>query len=249
MVWSDIVTISSLVLLEGLLSADNALVLALLVRHLPAAQRRRALRYGLLGAFGFRFLFLLVASWLITAWYCKVIGAAYLLYIGLKHIVGESQTEEARHMRPMGFWRTVVVVELTDVAFSIDSILAAVALSNKLWVVYLGGIAGIVTMRFVAGGFLQLLDRFPAFTTGAYVLVTWIGLKLLIGGAGMAAPVLGPHVGWGAEQIARYSVHMPEIVFWSGMAIIVISCLLWKRPPHTKHSAVKDTDSVRKAFD
>ncbi len=215
MVLHDIVTVGTLALLEGLLSADNALVLAIQVRHLPTVQRAQALRYGLLGAFVFRFLCLLAASTLIHAWYFKATGAAYLLYIGVAHLLlshaaHDAEKKAAAHA---SFWKTVLLVELTDLAFSVDSILAAVAMSDKLWVIYCGGIAGIVAMRFVANAFITLMDKHPGLTTGAYLLVTWIGCKLAIGAAGMAM-----HQSW----------HLPEWIFWLGMGALFFGSLLWK---------------------
>jgi predicted tellurium resistance membrane protein TerC len=90
----------------------------------------------------------------------------------------------------IGFWSTVGVIELTDIAFAIDSILAAIALVGsapvgtvgphpKLWVVVTGGMLGVVLMRFAAVLFIRLLERFPRFETSAYLLVSVIGLKLL----------------------------------------------------------------------
>ena len=136
MMLHDVLTIGTLVGLEGLLSADNALVLAILVRHLPTDQRKKALRYGIWGAFIFRLIALLLVSWLIHAWYFKALGAGYLLFISFKHFwnLKTSTSIEGKGYQNMSFWRTVVTVELTDIAFSIDSILAAVALSNKLWI-------------------------------------------------------------------------------------------------------------------
>lgn len=225
----DIATISSLIVLEGLLSADNALVLAVLVRHLPPAQQKRALKYGIIGAFVFRFICVLLASWVIQAWYIKFVGALYLLYIGIQHILHPSYEDEAASVRGRGFWATVMAVEMTDLVFSVDSILAAVAMSDKLWVIYLGGVLGIVAMRFVAGGFLKVIERFPGLTAGAYVLVTWIGVKLLVEGWEATAYALGPGWGWTAEQIERYHWHMPSWLFWSGMALIIAGSMVWRK--------------------
>lgn len=230
MIFQDVATIFSLALLEGLLSADNALVLAVLVKHLPGAQRKKALRYGIIGAFVFRILCILVATWLIHAWYFKAIGAAYLLFISIQHLVARDvHKREAKKTEKMGFWKTVVLVELTDIVFSIDSILAAVAMSNKIWIIYLGGILGIIAMRFVAGGFLKLLDKFPGLEKGAYILVGWIGLKLAL----MTAQ----------EEIAGFPHIMHPALFWSVMAIIFAGSMLWKPkkyPP--KHELPKELE-------
>lgn len=230
MVFQDVATIFTLALLEGLLSADNALVLAVLVRHLPGAQRKKALRYGIAGAFVFRILCILLATWLINAWYFKALGAAYLLFISIQHLAKRASDKEGmRKRKQMSFWKTVMVVELTDIVFSIDSILAAVALSNKIWIIYLGGILGIIAMRFVAGGFLKLLDRFPGLEKGAYILVGWIGLKLAL----MTAQ----------EEISGFPHIMHPALFWSVMAIIFATSMLWKPKKRLpKHELPKELE-------
>ena len=78
------------------------------------------------------------------------------------------------------FWATVVRVELINLAFSIDSILVAVAMSPKLWVVVTGGILGIVAMRLVVGQLLVLVQRYPALVDGAFVIIAWVGVKLSV---------------------------------------------------------------------
>ena len=78
------------------------------------------------------------------------------------------------------FWATVVKVELTDIVFAIDSILVAVAMSNKTWVILTGGILGIIAMRLVIGKLLALIQRYPALVDGAFVIIAWVGIKLLL---------------------------------------------------------------------
>ncbi len=220
-------TIASLVLLEGLLSADNALVLAVMVRHLPKNEQRRALRYGIWGAFVFRAIAVILSTGLLKFWQFQVVGGSYLLYLAAKHFLSEE--EDPGRPRPArfgtGFWPTVVAVELADIAFSIDSIVAAVAMAPRylgyywqLAVVYLGGILGIITMRFVAGYFLLLLERFQGLANGAYVLVAWIGLKL---------------IGNGCHHYREsLPTEMPEWLFWTGMMLIVVISMVYKpRPP------------------
>jgi predicted tellurium resistance membrane protein TerC len=73
-----------------------------------------------------------------------------------------------------------VKVELTDIVFAVDSILVAVAMSPKMWVIITGGILGIVTMRMVIGQLLALVRRYPALVDGAFVIIAWVGLKLMI---------------------------------------------------------------------
>ena len=184
---SDFFTIALLVLLEGLLSADNALVLAILVLGLPRQQQRKALRYGIIGAFAFRILATLLAVQLIAFGWVKLVGAAYLLYLTFKHFFGHGGTAERRSIPQAraafglsAFWATVVKVELTDIVFAIDSILVAVAMSSKTWVIITGGIFGIITMRLVIGQLLTIVRRYPALVDGAFIIIAWVGIKLLI---------------------------------------------------------------------
>src|SRR5436309_7446202 len=184
---SDFLTITLLVALEGLLSADNAMVLAILVLGLPKAQQRKALRYGIGGAFAFRAAATLLAAYLIRLGSVKLIGAAYLLYLVYRHFF-RSENAAARRTAPkarpsMGlsaFWATVVKVELTDIVFAVDSILVAVAMSPKVWVIITGGLFGIVAMRLVIGKLLSLVERYPPLVDAAFIIIAWVGFKLMV---------------------------------------------------------------------
>jgi YkoY family integral membrane protein len=184
---SDFVTIALLVALEGLLSADNAMVLAVLVLGLPKRQQRQALRYGIFGAFAFRGLATLLAVYLIRVGWVKLLGAGYLLYLVYRHFGGGATAEERRTPPPAqprlglsAFWATVVKVELTDIVFAIDSILVAVAMSPKTWVILSGGALGILMMRLVIGQLLTLVERYPPLVDGAFVIIAWVATKLLV---------------------------------------------------------------------
>ena len=184
---TDFVTIGLLVLLEGLLSADNALVLAILVLGLPKHEQRKALRYGIVGAFVFRALATIFAAFMIQLSWVKLVGAAYLLYLAFHHFFSGQNAESRRTPKPArawlglsAFWATVVKVELTDIVFAIDSILVAVAMSNKLWVIVTGGLLGIVAMRMLIGQLLVVVQRYPALVDGAFIIIAWVGLKLLL---------------------------------------------------------------------
>ena len=184
---SDLVTIALLVALEAMLSADNAMVLAVLVLGLPRAQQTQALRYGMLGAFAFRAVATLLAVYLIALGWVKLVGAGYLLFLVYRHFAGRQSGEDRRAPPPArpwlgmnAFWATVVKVELTDIVFAIDSILVAVAVSSKIWVILTGGILGIVMMRLVIGRLLRLVERYPPLVDGAFVIIAWVGLKLLM---------------------------------------------------------------------
>lgn len=184
---SDFVTIALLIALEGLLSADNAMVLAVLVLGLPKSQQRKALRYGIVGAFAFRAVATLLAAYMIQTGWVKLVGAGYLLYLVYRHFGGWESGQDRRaapkaqpYMGLSAFWATVVKVELTDIVFAVDSILVAVAMSPKRWVILTGGILGIVMMRLVIGQLLALVERYPVLVDGAFVIIAWVGVKLVI---------------------------------------------------------------------
>ena len=184
---SDFVTIALLVAFEGLLSADNAMVLAVLVLGLPKHQQKKALQYGMVGAFVFRSIAILLAVYLIRLGWVKLFGAGYLLYLVYRHFWGGEEGADRRTppqaqawLGLTAFWSTVVKVELTDIVFAIDSILVAVAMSPKTWVILTGGILGIVMMRLVIGQLLALVERYPTLVDGAFVIIAWVGAKLLI---------------------------------------------------------------------
>ena len=227
----DFAIIFALVFVEGALSADNAAVLAALTRSLPTLEeRRRSLRYGIIGAFVFRFIAVLFAAWLIDNWPLKLAGAVYLVYLAVSHFLkGKSGHEDDTKLlsstnplfrmtlgRLSPFWRVLVLVELTDIAFSIDSITAAVAFSDKAWVVITGGILGIITMRYVAELFIKLIDVYVRLETAAFLAVGFIGLKMM-------TEVL-------SEVVIRQHFETPEWFVLAGVALIFAWGFTKKKP-------------------
>ncbi|AGK54601.1 TerC family protein [Bacillus sp. 1NLA3E] len=185
--------IGTLVILEGLLSADNALVLAVMVKHLPVEKRKKALFYGLLGAYTFRFIAIGAGVFLIKLWWVKILGAGYLAWLSIKYFIDKNKgmhvedeveglNQNGLMMRLFGtFWGTVAAVELMDIAFSVDSVLAAFGVSQAVWVLLLGGMIGVLMMRGVAGVFLKLIDLVPELETTAYILILIIATKMFAG--------------------------------------------------------------------
>jgi len=185
--------------LEGLLAADNALVLAIMVKHLPLEERRKALFYGLIGAFILRFGSLFIISFLVDVWQIQAIGALYLIFLSIKHLYDKATLNEhdvKKKESKSGFWMTVLKVEIADLAFAVDSILAAVALAVTLpatglfeigsldgaqfIVIFAGGMIGVIIMRFAANLFVELLQKRPGLEMAAFVIVGWVGVKLAI---------------------------------------------------------------------
>jgi YkoY family integral membrane protein len=180
----------NLVLSEGLLSLDNALVLAILVSHLPTDRSYKlgpfqmsiqqwALTAGIFGAYFFRTIAIVLGTYLIQFWTLQLLGGGYLLWLGYEHFFAGRVERSEMSAYGKGFWATVIKVELMDIAFSVDSILAALGLSKKVWVILMGGMIGILCMRLVAGVFIRLIDRFPLFKHTGYALVALIGYRLV----------------------------------------------------------------------
>lgn len=239
-VWTLLILIG----LEGLLSADNALVLAVIAKHLPAEQRKKAINYGILMAFAFRFAALFAISFIANVWQVQAIGAIYLLYLGLKHIIKarKSKDQEPLHgevtekTAGKGFWPTVGKIALADLAFAIDSILAAVALAlglpdsplgefggmdgGQFIVIVLGGIAGLILIKFAATWFVKLLEQRPSLETTAYAIVAWVGVKLTV-------------ITLAHEDIGILDPHFPHSTSWTIIfygVLVVIALLGWFAP-------------------
>lgn len=200
--------ILSLIIIEGLLSADNALVLAAIVKNLPEHQRKKALMYGIWGAYIFRFIAIGLGVYLVQFSAVKIIGGGYLIWLAVKYFwdayKAKQKNEEDEEEDGYGgkfqngiiyrifgqFWGTIVVVEMMDIAFSIDSVLAAFAISEEVWVLLLGGLLGVLMMRQVAGLFLKLLDRIPELETAAFIVILFIGSKMVLSVFGIHLPQL-----------------------------------------------------------
>ncbi len=230
---ADLLSVAFLFLLEGLLSADNAIVLALLVRHLPPQSQRKGLLYGLVGAFAFRLAAILLASFVLRLWWLQAAGALYLLSMPVKHFLGRGSRRTGPDTSGRGLLATVAVVELMDIAFAIDSVLAGVTFVGnrfeKLWVVYLGAMLGIVLLRFAAGAMVRVLERYPVLDHVAYVLVGWVGVKLTF----LAAHNYDVTVGIPYVDVQE----MPHLVFWAVLtAIFAVGAWLALRAPQPRRN-------------
>lgn len=191
---ASLMVVGNLIIIESLLSVDNAAVLATMVMDLPKHQRNRALKYGIFGAYFFRGLCLLFASFLIKIWWLKSVGGLYLLYLVYSYFKSKKTPEKSDdtlnknenwlYKVTIGwigqFWATVVLVELMDLAFSIDNVFAAVAFSENIILICLGVFIGILAMRFVAQSFVKLMEKYPFLETSAFVVIAVLGIKLVL---------------------------------------------------------------------
>ncbi|MFZ5880058.1 MAG: TerC family protein [Chloroflexota bacterium] len=206
-IWPVAIIILQLIFLEGILSIDNAAVIGALVSPLPADkpvpwpkalkrlgdwlhpllgdQRMAALRVGLLGAYLGRGLMLFLASFLIHNSWIKLFGALYLIHLAFDNLQdrsggGGEDDDNIKPIKVQSFWTTVLTVETMDLIFSIDNVVAAVSLSNKVWVVMLGVAIGILTMRYAATIFSYAVEREPILQQAAYILVLNIGVEMVL---------------------------------------------------------------------
>ncbi|EJE97508.1 TerC family protein [Liquorilactobacillus mali] len=183
---SDWLVILSLALIECLLSVDNAIVLAAQTKVLPTKEEQeKSLFYGLWGAYVFRFLIIGIGTYLINFWEIKVVGAGYLLYLSLAHFyhiyhpVAKKKKGKGKRLLPL-FWSVVVSIELMDIVFSIDSVLASLAISSNPVIVLIGGMIGILCMRGIAEIIIKLMEIIPELEVMAYALIGLIAVKLFI---------------------------------------------------------------------
>ena len=192
---SDILIFFTLLLLEGVLSFDNAAILAAMVRKLPVDQRRKALLYGLGGAYVFRFAAILAVSFIIEYQWLKILGGAYLVYLMAKHLLDRTPHDmdeipgvaKKRFLGLTPFWSVVIAVELADIAFALDQVLVAVGLfagrdteGSKVLLIIIASFVAILFLRISAYYVGRLMDWFPQLELLAYLAVGWVGTKLIL---------------------------------------------------------------------
>lgn len=237
---ASLAIVFNLVLIESLLSVDNAAVLATMVINLDKRDRGKALRYGLIGAYIFRGLCLFFAAFLIKIWWLKPLAGAYLLYLCLRYFIKPKHEElEEEIVAEKGswlykqivkvtgpFWATVLMVEIMDMAFSLDNVFAAVAFTDNIILVWAGVFIGILAMRYVAQVFVRLITHYPFLETAAFVVLGILGLKLVLS--------LSSRYLKGSELDTIVSGHNADI-FTSGLTILIflvpiLGCILFNYP-------------------
>jgi len=191
---SSLLVVLNIVLLEAILSIDNAAVLATMVIELPKHQQKKALQYGIFGAYIFRILAFFFASYLMQIWWLKFLGGVYLFILFLnwfKQKVIQENNEENRIEKKSNliyrnmtqylgvFVSTIIMVEFMDLAFSIDNIFALSAYSSNLLLLFLGSFIGILFIRFATRGFITLIESKPKMEIGAYIIILLLSMKLL----------------------------------------------------------------------
>ncbi len=178
--------IMSLIMIEGLLSVDNALAIAAMASHLEEKQRRMAMNIGYIGAYGFRLLALVFASLITHNHTIMLLGALYLLWLMISHFAEQAAEKDNNHADGTAivvrtFASTVVMISLMDLSLSVDNVVTAVALSpDKMIYVYIGVTIGIITLRLIAGIAVKLIQRYPVLEHTAFLLVGFVGVLLML---------------------------------------------------------------------
>jgi YkoY family integral membrane protein len=177
-----LVLLPVLVALEAVLSADNAIALAAIAQGLSDQKlQNRALNFGLVVAFVLRMGLILTASWVVKFWQFELLGSAYLLWLVFQHFTSAVDDDKEHHgPRFTSLWQAIPVIAFTDLAFSLDSVTTAIAISQEIWLVLLGGAIGIIALRFMAGLFIRWLGEYVHLEDAGYLTVALVGLRLLV---------------------------------------------------------------------
>jgi YkoY family integral membrane protein len=233
---TDVGMVLQLAILEGLLSFDNALALAALVtdRLKNPDDRKKALLWGIWGAYIIRIGIVFVGVWLMEREWIKFLAGGYLVWIAVNELFLKKDKEEEDEVKPeagkeasvrrsagegwIALWKTILAVELMDLMFSIDSVAVALAVSNEKWVLIAGAILGILMMRIAAQYFIKLIDRFPILVETAFVLVGIAGIKVLLE---------IKHLEIGSRKVELLGLHIPEGILLPLMVVILVGAILY----------------------
>ncbi|MGL5805345.1 MAG: TerC family protein [Xenococcaceae cyanobacterium] len=173
-----------LIVLEAILSADNAVALAAIAQGLKDNQlKRRALNIGLVFAYVLRIVLIFTASWVIKYWQFELLGAAYLLWLVFNYFTSDDENkseEEHHHLGFTSLWQVIPIIAVTDLAFSLDSVTTAIAVSTDTWLVIVGGTVGVITLRFLAELFIRWLDEYTNLEDAGFITVGFVGVRLLL---------------------------------------------------------------------
>jgi YkoY family integral membrane protein len=231
--------IINLIIIESLLSVDNAAVLATMVMDLPRAQRAKALRYGIIGAYVFRGICLLLASWIINFGWLKGLGGLYLFWLAFNYFRTKATPQKEddtlnkqdnriyqAFLRMLGgsFWATVVFVEI------MDNVFAAVAFTDNLYLIWIGVFLGILSMRFVAQGFVKLMERFSFLEPTSFIVIALLGLKLMVSYISEFNKNSAFYRIFNSEEADLYVSIITVVIFF----VPVLTSLLFNFPKHAQ---------------
>ena len=199
-----------IVSLELVLSADNAVALASITKNLNNIDlQRKALNIGIFIALLLRILVILTAQFFLNFWPVKLIGGIYLISLSISKILSlnnngsDKSLIENSEQSNISLFKVILLLSVTDLAFSIDSITAAVAISDQFLLVITGAIIGVIALRFTSGLFIKWLEIYINLEKAGYIAVGLIGLKLII-------------------QLVLFKLVIPEYLFFMVMLFLFI---------------------------
>ena len=187
--WSEILTLLPILIsLEILLSADNAVALASLTKSLKnSTDRTKALNIGITISLVFRILLILLSSFLLKFLFIRIFAGLYLIYLFFSNVIlknkktDNSVTDDiSTTNKKFDFLKVVALLSITDLAFSIDSITTAVAISDQYILIVIGALIGVIALRFTSEIFLRLLEYFIRLEMAGYIAILIIGVKLIL---------------------------------------------------------------------
>ena len=187
--WSEILTLLPiLIILEILLSADNAIALASLTKSLKNSEdRTRALNIGITISLILRIFLILLSALLLKYLIIRVLAGLYLIYLFFSNVIlkGKNYSDEEikkdySNFNKINFIKVVALLSVTDLAFSIDSITTAVAISDQYILVVTGAVIGVIALRFTSEIFLRLIEYFTRLEMAGYIAILIIGSKLIL---------------------------------------------------------------------
>ena len=200
-----------IVSLELVLSADNAVALASITKNLNNIDlQRKALNIGIFIALLLRILVILTAQFFLNFWPVKLIGGIYLIslsiskFLSLNNNGSDKNLIEHSEQSNISLFKVILLLSVTDLAFSIDSITAAVAISDQFLLVITGAIIGVIALRFTSGLFIKWLEIYINLEKAGYIAVGLIGLKLII-------------------QLVFFKLVIPEYLFF----LVMLGIFLW----------------------
>ena len=213
-----------LIFLEAVLSADNAIALAALAQGLEDTKlQQQALNIGLVVAYVLRISLILTATWVVNIWQFELLGAAYLLWLVFQYFTStEDDSNEHHGPRFDSLLQAIPVIAFTDLAFSLDSVTTAIAVSQEIWLVLTGATIGIITLRFMAGLFIRWLDEYEHLEDAGYITVALVGLRLLL-------------------RVVNDQLVPPEWVMISAIALI----FLWGFSQRTPNSPIEELEKSK----
>ncbi|WP_185869546.1 DUF475 domain-containing protein [Blattabacterium cuenoti] len=180
---SSISIIGNLFLIESILSMDNAAMLASMITRLKKEERKKAIKYGIIGAYFFRGICLIFASILVKIWWLKFLGGIYLIFVGFNFFFTKKNDsffkDEKNFNKKNYFWKIIFLIEIMDLTFSIDNIFASVALSNNFLLIFLGVFIGILSMRLISQFLIKLIEKYPTLENTAFIAIIFLGIKLI----------------------------------------------------------------------